>query len=96
MLNGKGGKASRAVSQVQIAHKNVAEASSNKVEERPRTCSVEPMETDRELSLLKEVDMRQVTDIDADDYDNPFMAAEYANEIYAYLKKREVTIVITI
>ena len=32
----------------------------------------------------------EVTDIDADDYENPQMCAEYANEIFRYLLKYEV------
>ncbi len=32
----------------------------------------------------------EITDIDADDYENPQLCAEYANEIYRYLLKYEV------
>ena len=31
-----------------------------------------------------------MVDIDADDQENPFCCAEYAEEIYRYLRKREV------
>ena len=33
---------------------------------------------------------KDVVDIDAEDLDNPFCCAEYAEEIYRYLRKREV------
>ncbi|CAB3999675.1 cyclin B [Paramuricea clavata] len=36
-----------------------------------------------------DIDSKDVVDIDAEDHDNPFSCAEYAEEIYRYLRKRE-------
>ena len=37
-----------------------------------------------------DVNREDVADIDAEDHSNPFSCAEYAEEIYRYLRKREV------
>ena len=37
-----------------------------------------------------DVNKEDVVDIDAEDHSNPFSCAEYAEEIYRYLRKREV------
>ena len=41
------------------------------------------------VQALKKVDLA-ITDIDAEDHENPQLCSEYANEIYNYLLKYEV------
>ena len=54
----------------------------------------EPMDVANVEDVVEQVSkaMKQceITDIDADDYGNPQLCAEYANEIYRYLLKYEV------
>ena len=71
-------------------NKNVFEVPSSKETGRPRSLSIEPMETSMVLAKVPR-DMRDVVDIDAGDFENDFACAEYANEIYSYLIKREVS-----
>ena len=42
------------------------------------------------VEAVDDNDSENVVDIDAEDHDNPFCCAEYAEEIYRYMKKREV------
>lgn len=67
-------------------NKNVFEVPSSKETGRP----VEPMETSTVLAKVP-YHMRDVVDIDSGDFENDFACAEYANEIYSYLKRREVS-----
>lgn len=57
--------------------------------------SVEPMDLDNINNVVSEVSEAfkqiDITDIDADDFENPQLCAEYAREIYQYLLKYEVS-----
>lgn len=65
-----------------VVNKNVFEVPSSK--------EIEPMETSMVVAKVPR-DMRDVVDIDAGDFENDFACAEYASEIYNYLRKRETT-----
>lgn len=58
--------------------------------EVPSSKEIEPMETSMVVAKVPR-DMRDVVDIDAGDFENDFACAEYASEIYNYLRKREVS-----
>ena len=47
-------------------------------------------ETEVGTEAVLDIDNKNVIDIDADDHENPFCCAEYAEEIYRYLRIREV------
>lgn len=54
----------------------------------------EPMDMDKVQNVVEQVSKAmkhcEITDIDADDHENPQLCAEYANEIYRYLLEYEV------
>lgn len=71
-------------------------ADSKNVEQKESVSSRinEPMDFDSVQNVVQQVSEAmkrcEITDIDADDYENPQLCAEYANEIYHYLLKYEV------
>jgi hypothetical protein len=69
-------------------------AESKNVEKEEKALKTEPMDMDSVREVAEQVSEAmkhcEITDIDADDYENSQLCAEYANEIYRYLLKYEV------
>jgi cyclin B len=69
-------------------------AESKNVEKQDSARIMEPMDMDSVRDVVEQVSEAMkhcdITDIDADDHENPQLCAEYANEIYRYLLKYEV------
>lgn len=75
-----------------IVHKDVSGKSDNE-ENWSCTLVVKSSKLETIQDEYKEgVKAKDVVDIDANDHENPFACAEYAEQICVYLKKREVTV----
>jgi hypothetical protein len=69
-------------------------AESKNVEQKERARITDAMDMDSVQDVVEQVSEAmkhcEITNIDADDFENPQLCAEYANEIYQYLMKYEV------